>query len=187
MKGEVFNLLEQFVDHVMGTNAFEAIYGEVQENLSTKEPFVGPGTYPDSDFFAILSAVVLKSGLNIDAASRAFGKYCFPLLAKKIPGLLEAHAHPKLLLLAIHDVVHVEVRKVYRGAEPPHFEYVDTSPSTLTMVYRSKRKLFSFFEGLVAGMAVWYDMEVSVRRELPVNGESEGVCHFHLTFERPLL
>ena len=80
MKGVIFNYLEEFITENWGEEKYEEILGECP--LKTKEPFVGPGTYPDTDLLAIVSKTVEKLGITLPDALRSFGKFCFPKLSK---------------------------------------------------------------------------------------------------------
>ncbi len=181
MKGEIFNLLEDFIIQNMGVETYEDIHKECAPSLQTKEPFVGPGTYPDSDFMEIFGAVLRKGQLVASSASRAFGRFCFPRLLARLPGYAEQCGDPKTFLRSIHDVVHVEVRKVYRDAEPPQFTYRDKGPDCLVMIYKSKRKLYDFFEGLIEGVSDYYRIPISISRTIVPKDDGE-VCEFELTF-----
>jgi len=181
MKGEIFNILEDFVVENWGEEVFEEIYDNIHNNLITKEPFVGPGTYPDSDFMSMVNATVEKLGVPLDQAMHAFGKYCFPRLGAKMPGYVEGFDHPKDFLKTVGDVIHVEVKKVFKDANPPDFKYRDPAPDKLVMIYQSKRKFYDFLEGLLAGTADHFNTEISVKREI-VATEPDEICEFELTF-----
>lgn len=181
MKGEIFNLLEDFVIENMGVETYEEIHRECAPSLHTKEPFVGPGTYPDSDFQEIFAALLRRTSLVAASASRAFGRFCFPRLLARLPGYAERCGDPKTFLRSVHDVVHVEVRKVYRDAEPPQFTYRDSGFNRLIMVYKSKRRLYDFFEGLIDGVSDYYRVPIKVTRKIIITGDGE-VCEFELVF-----
>jgi len=180
MKGEIFNLFEAFVTETFGQEQFELIFEAVHGKLSTQEPFVGPGTYPDTDFFAVVGEAISQLGVSLEEAAHAFGKYCFPKLAAKMPQYVEAHTHPKEFLLTLHDVIHVEVKKVFKDAAPPDFTYEEPSADKLIMIYRSKRKLYSFAEGLFEGVSNHFQVPIDVRRNIV--SEENGECRFELTF-----
>jgi hypothetical protein len=56
MKGIIFNILEDFTNEKFGEDEFDFI---VEKSiLETTDPFVGPGTYPDSDLFKIVTKIV---------------------------------------------------------------------------------------------------------------------------------
>lgn len=180
MKGEIFNLFEDFVTENFGEEKFEEIFELVHTKLITKEAFVGPGTYPDSDFLAIVQEAVRSLGLTLEEGAFEFGRYCFPKLANKMPLYVDSHQDPKSFLLTLHDVIHVEVKKVMKDANPPEFTYEDTSPNHLAMTYKSKRKLYSFVEGLIQGVATHFDVKIKTERDVLCH--EEGRCKFNLTF-----
>ncbi|MCB0331163.1 MAG: heme NO-binding domain-containing protein [Bdellovibrionales bacterium] len=180
MKGEIFNLFECFISESFGDETFESILDSAQPELSTQEPFIGPGTYPDQDFFSIVKAAINHTGLPLEKAAFLFGKYCFPHLGRKIPGYLNQFSHPKDFLLTLDKVIHVEVRKVFKNAEPPEFSYEDPGPNELIMIYRSKRKLYAFAEGLIQGVAEHFQTSITIQRTI-IDME-EGQCIFHLKF-----
>jgi hypothetical protein len=93
MKGVIFNLLESFISEGWGIEKYEEILDLCP--LQTKQPFVGPGTYPDADLVTIASKAADTLGLPLPVALRAFGKFCFPKLAPKVPQLVETHANAR--------------------------------------------------------------------------------------------
>ncbi|MCB0310026.1 MAG: heme NO-binding domain-containing protein [Bdellovibrionales bacterium] len=181
MKGEVFNLLEEFISQNFGAETFEKIYEAVHKNLSTTEPFVGPGTYPDSDFFTILGSAVGELKLPLEQAAFEFGRFCFPRLNQKLSGRIQSFETIKDFLRNLHDVIHVEVKKLMRDAQPPQFIYQELSPKRIILIYRSKRKLYAFAEGLLHGAAQHYDTAIDVKRS-EIDSEL-GTCKFEITFQ----
>ena len=181
MKGEIFNLFEEFVVENWGTEVYEEVYEALYSGLITKDPFVGPGTYPDSDFFAIVVKVAEKLNVPLDKAIHAFGKFCFPKLVSKMPRYVDNHVHPKTFLQTLHDVIHVEVKKVYRDATPPDFSYRDPAPNKLVMIYKSKRKLYDFVEGQVEGVSEYFKVPIAYTRKV-ISENGSDACEFELTF-----
>lgn len=181
MKGEIFNLLEKFISKGWGEASYEDIYDIASSKLVTKEPFVGPGTYPDCDFTTLLETTVRKLSVSLPTAARAFGKFCYPHLAARVPDIIETFAHPKDLLMRIDDLIHVEVKKVFRDARPPRFSYRDVATDKLIMIYESPRRFYDFFEGLIEGVADEYRIKIDVKRKVVVTEGSEK-CEFELTF-----
>lgn len=177
MKGEVFNLLERFIVEGWGAEKFEEIYEKIHCNLKTKEPFVGPGTYPDSDFMIMAEKSADILGVPLTVAVYEFGKFAFPHLASKLPSNLISHESAKEFLKTIDSVVHVEVRKLYRDSSPPSFGHIELPDGRLILNYRSKRNLYDFVEGLIQGVAAHFKTTIEVHREL----ESDG-AKFTLTF-----
>lgn len=181
MKGEMFNLLEEFVVAGWGRSHFEEIYAEAKKDLSSPGPFIGPGTYPDTDFMALVSSAVRRLQVPLGPAVRALGKFAFPHLAAKLPDHMAKFKHPKEFLKTVDRVVHVEVRKLYRDAETPRFSYREPAQDRLIMVYHSRRKLYDLVEGLLEGTAEYFKVPMAIKRKVIGDGDQEG-CEFEITF-----
>ena len=69
MKGIIFTIFEDFITDNYGAETYEQIISEC--NLQTKEPFVGPGTYPDSDLMEIVGKATAKLGIPMPYAPMA--------------------------------------------------------------------------------------------------------------------
>lgn len=179
MKGIVFNLLEEFITEKLGEERYEEIVAGC--DLITKEPFVGPGTYPDEDLFAIVGKTVEVSGIALPDALRAFGRFCFPKLAEKFPNFVAAHTHPKPFLKTVETVIHVEVKKLYPDAVLPCFTYEDPAPDRLIMRYSSKRRLCHLMEGLIDGVSDYYKTPIRHRQTMCIL-EGGNECEFELVF-----
>lgn len=179
MKGVVFNLFEQFISQNWGEEIYEQILAE--SSIETAEPFVGPGTYPDADFLAIVVKATETVGVELPVAIRAFGKFCFPKLAEVFPHFVQTHQHPKAFLKTIDSVIHVEVRKLFKDAETPEFRYEDPGPQQLVLIYKSPRKLYEFAEGLLEGVSEYFQSPIQYTRTVRIENEQE-VAVFDLTF-----
>ncbi len=179
MKGIIFNLLEQFIAENFGEAKYQQIIKKCE--LSTTDPFVVPGTYSDEDLTKIVKEA--SSELNLPPADilRAFGKFCFPKLAERFPQFTQPFNHPKKFLMTVENIIHVEVRKLYKHAYTPKFIYNDTSPTTLTITYFSKRKMYDFMEGLLDGVGEFFNVPIKQTHKIyQKNGEE--LCDFELTF-----
>ena len=179
MKGVIFNLLEDFVSEGWGEETYEAILAGCP--LHTKEPFVGPATYPDADLLAIVSKTTERLGISVPEAVHSFGKYCFPRLAAKFPVFVQGHVHPKTFLKTIDNVIHVEVRKLFRDAEPPRITYTDPADDRLVLRYESKRRLCSLMTGLLEGAGEFFAVPIEyTQTQCMLQGAP--ACEFDLRF-----
>ena len=61
MKGIIFNLLEGFLTERLGEEKSDELIESC--SLKTREPFVGPGSYPDEDLLAIVDRAVEVTGM----------------------------------------------------------------------------------------------------------------------------
>lgn len=179
MKGIVFNLLEEYITDVLGEDAHDAIVSECA--LITREPFIGPGTYPDEDLVAIMTKASERTRQPVAALIRVFGRYAFPKLASKFPSFVIPYSHPKDFLKTVDQLHFTEVKKLYEDATPPHFIYSEPSEEMLVMVYRSARRLCPLMEGLIEGVSDYFKAPVKFSHPRCMHrGDTE--CEFQLSF-----
>lgn len=179
MKGVIFNLLEEFISEKWGVEAYERILDQCP--LKGSGVFVGPETYPDTDLLAIVSAACAQLKVDPDDAVRAFGEFMFPRLASKFPVFVRDHAHPRSFLKTIHGVIHVEVRKLMRDADPPHISWCEPSPDELVLTYTSARRMCSLMEGLLRGAANHFGTPMDIVHTTCTRHGAPN-CEFRLTF-----
>ena len=179
MKGIIFNILEDFIVEVMGPDAYDSIVSECP--LITRDPFIGPGTYPDEDLVAIIVKVADRMQQPVPALLKMFGRYAFPKLAAKFPNFIEAYSHPKPFLKTI-DWFHVtEVKKLYEDASPPRFYYTEPSEDRLVMIYWSPRKLCPMIEGILEAVSEHFKTPVLFTHTRCMHrGDAE--CEFQISF-----
>jgi hypothetical protein len=179
MKGIIFNITEDFITEKFGEEILMDIINS--ERIQTKEPFVGPGTYPFSDMQEIVKLIQELKGIEPADFLREVGEYAYPKLAERVPDLVKAHSSARSLLLSIDQIIHVEVRKLYQHSKLPVFQYREPSERELVITYFSEKKLYTFMEGLINGTAKSFSE--NIRQEMTVY-EKEGreYCDFHLYF-----
>ena len=152
MKGIVFNLLEDIVRRTHGEDAWD----DLLETAGVAGSYTSLGNYDDAELSRLVSAASVALKLPEYEVVRWFGREALPLLARKYPVLFDRHTSTRSFLLALNDIIHPEVRKLYPGADVPEFEYDTSSPDVLLMTYRSRRRLCAFAEGLVEGAAAHF-------------------------------
>ena len=180
MKGIIFNIAEAFIRTEYGDEAYDKIVSH--SSFQTNEPFVGPGTYPDSDFLEMVGKAISELGLEPAIFLKKFGHFAFFKLAERHPNFLSGMEHPKDFLKTVNDVVHVEVRKLYSQAYLPTFTYADPSEDELVITYHSKRKLYPFMEGLIDGVATYFKTPI-LQEQVIYQKNGEEFCDFKLKFE----
>jgi predicted hydrocarbon binding protein len=179
VKGIIFNLLEDFLKENLGEEKFEELIESC--SLKTREPFVGPGSYPDEDLLAIVDRAVEVTGMTKAAALRAFGKFCIGKFTLKYPLFFSKHSNAKSFLKTLNALHEIEVKKLYADAKPPEFVMEDPSPDRLVMRYVSERKLCLLAEGLIEGVAEHYRSPIRFRQtQCMLEGGSS--CEFELEF-----
>ena len=185
MKGTIFNLFEQFLDENYGEDSFFKVHQKSMQDLETKEPFVGPKNYPDADMMCIVAQSLQEvKEDNIEILLNKFGEFSLIHLLDTGKSFMKEYDHPKPMLQDLDGVIHVEVKKVFSGANPPRFYCIDEGEDKLTMIYESERKMYDFYEGLITGLAKHYNMKIDCVRDFR-EYEGKEMCHFDLTFEVP--
>ena len=85
-----------------------------------------------------------------------------PLLAARYPEFFSPHGSARGLVLALNDIIHPEVRKLYPGAEVPDFDFSEAENGDLVIGYRSERRLCALAEGFIQGAANHYGERVTM-------------------------
>ncbi|THH35604.1 heme NO-binding domain-containing protein [Neolewinella litorea] len=179
MKGVMFNILEDFLEDRVGEERTERIF--TASDISTREPFVAPGTYPDGDFLAIIGESIRELGCTQQDFMRQLGHFAFFKLVERYPVFVTPYQHPKDFLKTIEKVVHVEVKKLYTDTYLPTFVYEEPSEQELIITYYSKRKLYHMMEGLIGGVAEYFDYTIDQTHRIYTRDGVE-FCDFHLNF-----
>jgi len=183
MKGVIFNTVERFIADGWGEEAYEDIVGRCP--LQTRDPFVGPGTYPDADLVAIVTEAARTLDVPLEDALRAAGRFAFPHLKRKLGAAADQWDDPKAFLRALDSVIHVEVRKLYPEAVTPRFTILEPPEvPRFTLRYESPRKLCHLAEGLVEGLGDDFGVSITSEQVRCVH-HGDPACDLALTFEAP--
>lgn len=181
MKGIIFNLFESFLTAKFGEETYEEIL--TASDTGSLNPFeiVGPGSYPDEAFNAILAKAAEKTKKDTADILREMGRHSLPILAERYPHFFDDYKHPREFLRTASMIHQVEVRKLYQDAEVPKFFIDDHDNAGLTFTYKSKRRLCHLVEGLLIGLGDHYRVPVEIRQtECLLTGGK--VCKFILKF-----
>ena len=129
----------------------------------------------------MLLATCGKLNVTPEQALRSFGKFAFPELNRYAPMATKNITHPLPFLLALHDVIHVEVRKMMDEASPPDFTYERPAPDELIMHYHSNRQLCYLMEGLLDGVADHFQVPIQ-HKQTACTHRGDQTCVFSLKF-----
>lgn len=178
MKGIIFNLFEDVVRRAYGDDAWD----DLLEAARVDGIYTSVGSYPDSDLLKLVAAMGSARELDDDAVLRWFGRQAVPTLAERYPHFFAPYGSLRAFLLALNDIIHPEVRKIYPGAEVPQFDYLNlSSQRELRMSYRSKRRLCALAEGLISGSAEMYGQKLAVQ-QVRCAQRGNDACEFRITF-----
>jgi hypothetical protein len=159
MKGVIFNLVEDVVRRENGYDYWD----DVIDASGVAGAYTSLGTYPDVELDHIARVVAEREGLTPDAVVRHVGHTGMQALALRYPELFVPDGL-RSFLMSLNTVVHPEVRRLYPGAVIPGFDCRTPTDDVLELVYVSERGRCDLAEGLVAGAAEHYGVDVEVRQ-----------------------
>jgi hypothetical protein len=179
MKGVIFNLLEEVVRREFGDSEWD----HVRQDADVESSFSSDGSYPDASLRKLIAAVGKRAHQTPGEALQWFGRYSMPVLASQYPAFFASQDSTRAFVLTLNDIIHPEVRRLYPGADVPWFDFDSSSPDSLTLGYRSPRKLCALAQGFVEGAADHYGEMVDVDQvECMHRGDEK--CVFHLRFRK---
>lgn len=176
MKGIVFCVLGQMVESRLGLEGWNQVLDIVQPRSGGV--YTTGETYVDEELLSLVNVVSKKMGMTNNAMLREFGLFAMKSFSELYPHFFEGHTL-RTFLESIHDVVHVEVRKLYMGATPPTFRYETATEKGLVMTYESTRKLCSLGEGLIEGAARYFQVAVSIHHTACMH-RGDSHCRFEI-------
>jgi len=160
MKGAIFTGFADFVEQQYGLTHWLKSVERAQ--LETNGEYISTELYDDQDFMQLLSATSSVTQASEEHLLRSFGASFFNVLyqiAKKhvidIDNLFD-------FLIAVDQVIHIEVKKADPLAYTPSLFYDQPSTESLIIRYVSKRKLCFFAEGLILGAAKHFNQTINI-------------------------
>ena len=178
MKGMVFNMLNDMVEERFGMDAWDQLLDETQPESGGI--YTSVEVYPDTEIVAYVVAISGMIDKPIPEVLHAFGHYMMGRFAGIHPEFFEGHT-AKSFLKSVHDVIHVEVRKLHPDVILPEFTYEEPADDKLVMHYHSPRQMCHLAEGLIDAAGDHFGVEI--KREHPVcmhNGADH--CRIELSF-----
>lgn len=160
MKGMIFT---EFLDMVEGSFGLTvkdrviAAAGGAHEGAYTSV-----GQYDHREMVAMASELSRLSGLSLHDLLLAFGQHVFAVFARDFSHFFASADNAITFLSRIENYIHVEVRKLYPGAELPNFSYPPCDAGRLVMEYRSPRPMAAFAEGLIRATIKYYGQPIAL-------------------------
>ena len=178
MKGVVFNIFSDLVTDTFGWEVWDQLIESTQP--ASDAIYTSAEVYPDEELVAYVTALSNITGTEAPDLIRAFGKYMMHKFKGIHPEFLDGQT-AKSFLASVHDVIHVEVKKLHPDSLLPTFEYEDTGENSLTMIYSSERKLCHLAEGLVQGVSEVFGQPISIRHPVCMHDGADH-CRLELSF-----
>lgn len=143
------------------------IVDQIIENsdLPSGGSYTSVGTYGHHEMIQLVVQLSQRTNIPVADLVRTFGEYLFTQLIELHPQFIQENSSVFSFLQKVDSYIHVEVRKLYPGAELPAFEYETPVPGTLIMSYRSSRPFADLAEGLIKGCIQYYGENINMVRE----------------------
>lgn len=161
MKGIIFNLVEEVVTQDQGVDAWEDLLDEAH----VQGAYSAVGSYMDEELDRLVLVAAGKVGVTPTELLRYIGRRSIPLLRERYPEFFDIHEGSRSFLGSLNEVIHPEVRKLYTGAEPPHFGFSDAADGSLLMEYYSHRSMCALAEGLIMGAGDEFSQTLTVSQD----------------------
>lgn len=139
------------------------------------------GNYADEEIEALAQAAAQTLGVSRSEVLRWFGRAAMPILAETYPIFFTPHVSARPFVMGVNDIIHAEVRKLYAGAECPHFDIRQDQTGALLMGYRSTRNLCALAQGFIEGAAAHYNETVEFEHTRCVEQGHEH-CAFRISW-----
>jgi hypothetical protein len=161
MQGVIFDELEKFVGGQLG----EPGLTHIRSLTGRAAGYEIGANYPDDELNVIVGALLEATGQPPEELIEAFG-------IALVPGLLAVYGfliNPRWsfvdFLLNAEAVIHRGVRLNTPSAQPPALQCKRQGPDSVTITYRSKRRLCPLAKGIVRGAATHYRVAVAMSEE----------------------
>jgi hypothetical protein len=172
MKGIVFVELLAMADTTFGEHVVDQVISEA--DLPSGGAYTTVGTYPCEELLRLIDGFSVHSGLTGQELQRRFGHWMLQIFSRHYPSYFQGKTHSLDMLATIEDEIHVEVRKLYPGADLPTFDIDRLAPDRLEMTYRSPRPLADFCQGLIEACGTHFENELRIeRRDLKQGVQTE--------------
>ena len=154
MRGILPKMMQDFVRKQYG----EAVYEQMVEEMG-RPTFLANRSYPDKVMEQMAGIVAARKGLEPGKVLYEFGYYT-PTEFKKLYRRYFKTTDLKEFYLNMNRT-HAELTREEPGITPPRFSYEDKG-DVLIMNYHSKRALFTYFEGILNGIAKLFGRKVRI-------------------------
>lgn len=147
MRGMIFTEFLDMVEDEMGLAVKDRV-------LRVADPpgggiYTAVGDYPASELIGLVDVLASETGHARTGLLEHFGRHMFAHFTAHYGRFFAGAGTCFDFLGRIESYIHVEVRKLYPGAELPAFTYPLREPGRLIMEYHSPRGMADFAHGLI--------------------------------------
>jgi hypothetical protein len=179
VKGVIFTHLQEMIESEQGFQVWDAILERC--DLASGGVFVATERYPDEELFAIVTELSTVTDTAINDLLGVFGEYLFVNLHKSMPPEVFAPLTLWDLLKGLDSIIHMEVKKLDKKAQPPSLTVVRSSDKEMVLEYRSAKKLCHLAMSMLKSAAAMFDEDVTLAMPLCIH---DGHDHCELVITR---
>lgn len=162
MHGVIFVQLKKYVDTRVSPDAWRPLL--VNAGLPGKL-YMAMNTYDDAELVALVTTASAMTNIPAPALLRDFGSFIVPDLLKMYRAFMKPEWRTLDVIEHTESHVHTRVRAMTKGAMPPFLEATRTSAKSVTVHYRSPRKLCAVGEGIIEGIAGHFGERVTMTHD----------------------
>ncbi len=163
MKGIVFTEFLEMVEQEFGLEVLDSII--LKSNLPSEGVYTSVGTYDFFEMQKLIGNLSEETGIPVNDLIYAYGKFFFHILERHHKDIFSLYSSPIAMLASIENHIHVQVRKIYPGAELPFFKILEQRKDYLEMIYYSERSLYMFAKALMEKTFEHYDSGYQIELE----------------------
>ncbi|MCB1650651.1 MAG: heme NO-binding domain-containing protein [Alphaproteobacteria bacterium] len=163
MKGIVFTELLEMVEARFGADMVDDVLDDcsfVHDGAYTRI-----GTYDHHELLTIVAALAKRTSVSVRDLVYTYGHHLFERFRVMMPHFFDQPQNAFEFLESVHNVVHVEVKKLYSDAQLPSLKVRDRSHRTLVLEYGSSCPFADFAHGLICGCIDFFDEDIAVSYE----------------------
>ena len=164
MKGIVFTEFLEMVEQEFGLETVDYIL--YKSELKSNGVYTSVGTYDFFEMLSLISNLSEKVNIPVQDLIYAYGLYFFKVLHRQHPDIINYYKTPIDLLESVENHIHVEVRKLYPGAELPTFKIKKKDDKSMEMIYYSDRGLYMFAKALIEKTFEHYKKNATINYRL---------------------
>ncbi len=161
VKGIIFNLVEDVVSDAHGAE----VWDQLLTDAGLEGGYTSIGDYPDAELHALVGAASRALDVPPDQVVRTLGHGAALGLSAQYPQFFTPHRRTLDFVVTLNDVIHPEVRKFHRRADPPEFVFTHVGDAELLVEYQSRRGLCALADGMLGGAAAYYGELATVTHE----------------------
>lgn len=162
MKGFIFSEFLELVEDRFGYHFVDEMINET----SSDGVYTSVSTYPVEELVEMVQYISNQKGISVPDLLVLFGHFLFPRFVLSFPAFFDAGESLYDFLGKLHGIIHVEVQKLYPGANTPTVTLHENVDGSATLVYTSPRKLAWFAKGMLEAAVDHYSVPLDVEMQM---------------------